>query len=240
MGAKKVLIVETDPVLCRILCRIVQTCGRNTCIFRTGRISEAYRIADEQDVELMIVDAMPGPDGNAGMEFIGHVRKKESYVFVPVILLSFREEDRYPAFLKLHCYGFLNKPLQIEETKGLIRDAMRYSAPEKEKRRIRFQYGCIVYSLKVTEIIYIEHKRRKMYVHTVDEVIEIPYQTCEETMQQLKGASFEVCARGKIVNLKYIQSIDRIHRRLLLKEGCGSLNVGRTYMKKMKDTLQKL
>lgn len=237
---KEVLIAEADARLRTLFCHIVKACGENICIFQTDHISDAYGIAEENKIELMIIDVTMGTKRNEGLDFVGSIRRMERYVFVPVIVVSSYMEDRYAAFQKLHCFGFLQKPVVIEDAARLIKEAMSYRISETGKRYIHLKYGCIVHIVRISEIVYVEHKRREMYVHTRDETIRIPYRTCQETVRQLEGYRFEVCARGKIVNLHYVQSVDSFHQRLVLKAGRGSLSVGRGYMKKIRDALQDL
>lgn len=240
MKDKKVLIVEADPALRNILCHIVKACGENICIFQTENVSDAYQVANENRLELIIIDVTTGTKGNGGLDFVDCIRGIEQYVFVPVIIVSLQPEDRFTAFQKLQCFGFLKKPIAFDDAARLIREALRYESQETKKRYIQFRYGCVVHIVRISEIIYVEHKRRKMYVHTKDEVIKIPYQTCKETVRQLEGCRFEICARGKIVNLNYVRSLDTFQKRIILKAGYGDLEVGRGYLKKIRDTLQEM
>lgn len=237
---KNILIAERDPVIYNSLYEIIRKYGRNICVFRTGQVTEAERIINENKIELMIVDACLSKNQHdrKGMEFISRVREQEQYVFVPVILLSCDRKDQYPAFHKLHCYDVLEKPLVLQDAEGLIRQAMCYRMPETEKQHIHFRNGCVVYRVRISEIVFIEHKRRNMYVHTRSEVMQIPYQTCKETIERLKDSHFEICARGKIVNMGFVQEIDICRRQIILKDNQGRLDVGRNYMRTMKDTLR--
>lgn len=237
---KKVLIAEPDPVLRRFLCEIVKALDENSCIFQTDNVAEAYRIADENLMELLIVDTTMGAKGGneEGLKFAADIRRRKSYVFVPLIMISGSKEDEFAAFHRLHSYGFLKRPFQTEPAVRLIKEALCYKPPENKKEFIHLRYGCIVYPVRIADIIFIEHKRRKMYVYTTEGMIEIPYQTCEKMIRQLEGNCFEICARGRIVNMRFVRSLDTLQQCLILKEEYGRLGVGRNYIRKMKDTLR--
>lgn len=238
---KKVLILAADPAIMKMLCQIIRTCNKNVCVFQTADVAKAYQIVITNDIELILVDIIldrQQPKDISGLRFVADIREIERYAFVPVIILSALMDERLYVFHELHCYGFLEKPFSKEYAAGLIRDAMRYRMEKREKKYICFRQGCVVCPVRIAEIIYIEHKRRKMFVHTVHDVIQIPYQTCQDTLTELADYGFAVCARGIIVNLKFVQSLDGINQCITLKGGFGRLELGRVYIKEIRDALQ--
>lgn len=240
---KKVLVVDKDPAVRKILCRIIRTIDDTACIFQTADVANAYQTAVANDIELMLVDMIlhkNRPGDISGLKFAEDMRKIEKYAFIPIIIVSSLMDDGFYVFQKLHCYGFLEKPFSEESAAELIRDALRFRMEKKAKKYICFRQGCIIYPQRISDIVYIEHKRRQMFVHTIKDIIRIPYQTCGKTMEELGDSGFAVCARGLIVNLEYIQSLDTMNQYILLKDGHGILELGRGYIKNIKNMLKQM
>lgn len=240
---KKVLVVDNDPAVRKILCRIIQTCDNTACIFQTADVAKAYQTAITNDIELMLVDMMLDknrPGDISGLKFVADIRRIEKYAFIPIIMVSALMDDSSHIFRELHCYGFLEKPFSEESAARLIKDAMRFRMEKRIKKYICFRQGCVICPMRISEIVYIEHKRRQMFVHTIKEIVQIPYQTCAKTMEELGDSGFAVCARGLIVNLEYIQSLDTINQYILLKNGHGRLELGRGYVKIIKDIFKQM
>jgi DNA-binding LytR/AlgR family response regulator len=240
---KQVLVVEDNPATSNMLCRLLQSCHKNLYIFQAAEVAEAYRIAMNHNIELMLVDLMldkAHPEQVEGMDFVADMRSVDRYAFVPIIIVSALIDEKYHLFHELHCYGVLEKPFSSENAIHLMRDALKFKIQKKEKRYLYFKQGSILYPIRLTDIVYIEHKRRKMLIHTRNEMIQVPYQTTSRTMMQVEDCGFEICARGLIVNLRYVKALDKVNRYVVLKDGYGRLELGRNYMKRMKDTLQQM
>lgn len=240
---KKVLVVDHDPAVRKILCRIIQACDDTACIFQTADVANAYQTAVANDIELMLVDMILDknqPGDISGLKFVADIRKIEKYAFIPIIIVSSLMDDSSHIFRELHCYGFLEKPFSEESAADLIKDAMRFRMEKKMKKSICFRQGCVIYPMRISEIVYIEHKRRQMFVHTTKDTVRIPYQTCSRTMEELGDSGFAICARGLVVNLEYIQYLDTLNQYILLKNGHGRLELGRGYIRNIKDSLNQM
>lgn len=238
---KKILLIESDYAVMDRLYDVILKYKKNVSIFQTGDLADAYQTVISHNIELIIVDTSLNKESYgdiACLKFVEDIRQFDKYAFVPVILISYLTDECLHAFRELHCYGYLEKPFSYEAAGELIRDALRFKMPKREKRFVYFKNGCVLHPIRVSEIVYIEHKRRQMLIHTREKIIDIPYHTSSNTMQQLIDEDFVSCSRGIIVNLDFIESLDGINRYLVLREGMGQLEVGRSYVKKIKDALQ--
>lgn len=238
---KKILLIESDYAVMDRLYDVILKYKKNVSIFQTGDLADAYQTVISHNIELIVADTSLNKESGgdiACLKFIEDIRQFDKYAFVPVILISPLADECLHAFRELHCYGYLEKPFSYETAEELIRDALRFKMPKREKRFVYFRNGCVFHPIRVSEIVYIEHKRRQMLIHTREKIIDIPYHTSSDTMQQLIDEDFVPCSRGIIVNLDFVQSLDGINQYLVLREGMGQLEVGRSYVKKIKDALQ--
>ncbi len=239
---KKVLILINEAELGEKIESMVRELHPNVSVLCLNNVSEAYQLVLSQDIELMIVDAVlqkGNPEDISGIHFVEHVRKIVEYAFVPVILLSALSDEKMYAYSELHCYGFLEKPFSATVLRNLIHHALRFERMLPKPVYIPFRQGGVLYPVFVDDIVYVEHKRRKMYVHTKKENIEIPYHTCEQTLTELERYGFVLCARGIVVNRKYIYALDTTNHFVVLKEGLGCLELGRTYFGNVKAVFEK-
>lgn len=240
---KKVLVLEDDPLISQMLAELVRSCDKTACIFQTADVAKAYQIAVSSDIELMLVDIMLDkyrPGDISGLNFVADIRNLDKYAFVPIIIVSALIDETFYSFYELHCYGFLEKPFSRENALRLIHDALRYRMERSEKEFVCFRQGCVICPVRISEIIFIEHKRRKMLIHTTKDVIQIPYQTCRETLVELENSGFAICARGMVVNLAFVEAIDGLNQYIILKDGLGTLELGRGYIRKIKDVLRQM
>ncbi len=234
---KNVLIVSADENTRTVLSQIIRKQESNLRIFQTNNIAKACEVVMHHDVELMLVEEGVNRKKSSdieGLKFVEMVRKIEQYAFVPIIIISSSVEMELYMYRQLHCYGILDISFSVESAAELIKDALRYRMRKKHKEYLCMKDGGILYPIRVDEIVYIEHKYRRMYIHTTSKEVVIPYRTCKETMEELRDCPFELCARGILVNLNYIAALDVSNRYVVLMENYGKLEWGRTYIKSLK------
>ena len=234
---KNVLIVSANEYIRNTLSQIVSKQENKLRIFQTNNITKACEIILVNNIELMLVEDSLNknhPNNMEGLMFIEKVREIEHYAFVPIIVISSASNMELYIYKKLHCYGFLDKSFSNESAAELIKDALRYQKRKKYKEYICLKDGGVVYPVSIREILYIEHRNRNMYIHTLSKELKIPYYTCKEIMNELYDCKFELCARGVLVNLNYIDALDVGNRSVILKDSYGTLVWGRTYIKSLK------
>lgn len=124
------LVVEDHPDMRNF---IVSSLSDDFETMEAGNGIEALAImeASEQKPELIITDMMmPEMDG---MELLNTLRSKQSYLSIPVIMLTARtaDEDKLEAF-RVGVDDYLIKPFSIDELKARIRNQLKTA----ESRRV--------------------------------------------------------------------------------------------------------
>lgn len=132
MDTCHILVVEDDPDINRLLCRILQGGGYDCRPAFSG--SEAALWAEQYEYDLILLDLML--PGLTGEEFIAQMRKKKT---MPILVLSAKAgvEDRVNV-LRLGADDFLAKPFDNTEVLARVEAQLRrykeFSAPEEKHR----------------------------------------------------------------------------------------------------------
>ena len=138
MDTSHILIVEDDPDINRLLCRILEGAGYQCRQAFSG--SEAMLWAEQYDYDLVLLDLML--PGLTGEEFISRLRQRGQNM--PVIVLSAKTgvEDRVNV-LKLGADDFIPKPFDNHEVlarvEAQLRRANRFSAPAGAERVLHWK-----------------------------------------------------------------------------------------------------
>lgn len=127
MDTAHILVVEDDPDINRLLCRILTDGGYDCRPAFSG--SEAMLLAEKYDYDLVLLDLML--PGLSGEECIAALREKST---MPILVLSAKmgTEDRVNV-LRLGADDFVPKPFENSEVlarvEAQIRRYKRFSAP---------------------------------------------------------------------------------------------------------------
>ena len=121
-AARRILVVEDDPVNSMMLESLLRKQGYEVQIARNGH-EALSRLADEQ-YELLLMDGqMPDMDGiTAAQEIRRREQQRPGAPRVPIVAVSgyAMREDR-DRFLRAGMDGFISKPIDIDQLLGLIK-----------------------------------------------------------------------------------------------------------------------
>lgn len=115
----RILVVDDEPQIIRVLRASLQSCGYEVTLARNGL--EALERFGESAPDLIITDlAMPGMDG---LELTRAVRRVAE---TPIIVLSVREQDSMKvAALDEGADDYVTKPFSIQELLARVRAQLR-------------------------------------------------------------------------------------------------------------------
>ena len=119
MATYHILVVEDDPDINRLLCRILTDGGYDVRPAFSG--SEAVLWAEQYEYDLVLLDLML--PGLTGEEFIAQMRRKKT---MPILVLSAKAglEDRVNV-LRLGADDFISKPFDNAEVLARIEAQLR-------------------------------------------------------------------------------------------------------------------
>ena len=135
METYHILVVEDDPDITRLLCRILTDGGYDVRPAFSG--SEAVLWAEQYEYDLVLLDLML--PGLTGEEFIAQMRRKKT---MPILVLSAKAglEDRVNV-LRLGADDFISKPFDNAEVLARVEAQLRryrqFSAPAEAGEVLR-------------------------------------------------------------------------------------------------------
>jgi signal transduction histidine kinase/ActR/RegA family two-component response regulator len=125
----RLLVVEDDPDLCELLCRILYRAGFSTLSARNGR--EAMKLLKTETLDLLITDmVMPEMDG---IELIRLLQKERPNI--PIIALSGVEDtiEYRRIATQLGVRAALRKPVKRAHLIGAVNDALAWHAVRRTR-----------------------------------------------------------------------------------------------------------
>jgi two-component system alkaline phosphatase synthesis response regulator PhoP len=142
---ERLLIVEDDPQLARLITSALEREGYSTSLAISGL--DAVQMAPQAD--LMVLDL--GLPGLGGLEVIRELR--EAGWSLPILVVSAQgSEDIRVRALELGADDYLTKPMSIREMVARVRALLRRSRPEQE-----IQIGDLCIVLKRRQAFRADH-----------------------------------------------------------------------------------
>ena len=239
---KKVLILEDKAESREVLVRTIKEIDAGAAIYVAENEDEAYCIAMKKTIDVFLLDIILHPErtgDQSGAVFAQNIREVEKYFFTPIIFITTLYDSQMCMFHTVQCYGFIEKPFDMEKTKKMIANAMRYHTVDSQEKSFIFHTEGLLQSVPLREIMYIESKNHKLYVHTIKEEFTIPYRSCKKVWEEIDSDEFQRCNRGTIVNMRYIDKIDAPGRYIYLKTSGKALEIGSTVKKDFLENFRK-
>ena len=224
---KEILIVEDKIQSALALEKIIKSECTGAKVFIADSLEKALTLSIINKVELMLVDVVLKPEEKndiSGIDFVMQIRQVDRYKFVPIIMVTSLEDPKLFSYEELHCYSFIEKPYDEMRIRKIIRDALEYRGEETEKKFV-FKSDGIIYTIDMSEIMYIETVGKKMTVHTQRDEMQIPYIPIIKMIERLP-AEFVQCSRNCIVNSNYVEKIDLVNRIMQMKNNNIELEIG--------------
>lgn len=238
---KNILIVEDSTAALARLKQIIGEIDKETQIHVAYNSSEAYQLALQYTIDVFLVDIVLDVKANAdvsGIEFAQRIRNLDKYAFTPMIFTTSLADPKLYAFTNLHSFAYLEKPFSTEEVKSVLIKALGYTTQRENDKKLYFRKEGLLFAVDILDIVYIENYFRKLNIRTEDEIMEMPYKSCKKLMEEIDAKDFLQCSRNTIINTKFIAAVDLANRYLILKEDYGRLEIGKAFIKSVKEHLQ--
>ncbi len=120
---RRVLVIEDDPSMSALLTFLLERQGYAVTVAGDGR--QAFSLIDgTSPPELVVLDMML--PYRAGLEVIAHMRARDSWAAVPIVVLSAQtDEESVVCALDAGAADYVVKPFRPEELVARVRRAAR-------------------------------------------------------------------------------------------------------------------
>jgi two-component system phosphate regulon response regulator PhoB len=149
MSGRTVLVVDDEPMLRNLLCRLLRMEGYEVLEAEDGQT--ALEVCAKENPDLVLLDVMlPARDG---LDVLGELRRTSD---IPVILVSAlaEEADRVTG-LKMGADDYITKPFSAAELSARVESVLRRSAMRSGRETIRsssLSFGGLVIDLGTREV----------------------------------------------------------------------------------------
>jgi two-component system LytT family response regulator len=221
-----ILIVEDDSIISNGLKKIVEEIDASSNIYSTGYAEEALKISKKIDIDVFLLDIQL--EDYSGMELAKELRDISKYKLVPIVFITAIPTRELIAFKRIHCYDYIIKPFRKEEVVKVVTTLIKYGTNNTESKKISILQSGVSILIDEKDIIYIESNNRNLYVHTVEETMEI-HNYWLKNMKKRLSDNFIKCHKSYIVNKDFITYVEHIKNLIYLKNVKEVIPIGRKY-----------
>lgn len=234
---KTVLIIEDDANQLKMLRQLVLSVSKDVEVLEADNETVAYKILMEKTIDVFLVDIVLDtrkPSDTAGVRIVENIRKIEKYMFTPVIFVTSLEDPTLYCFKDLNCIDYIEKPFDPNRVIKVLERALNYSTTREKEVFLSFRKDGILYPVELKKIVYMESIKHVMNIHMSDgSVLEIPYKTCKQILEEADTDCLIQCNRSTLVNKKFVQALDLVNRYVIFKDELGQVEIGLTFKKKV-------
>ncbi|MCR2044586.1 LytR/AlgR family response regulator transcription factor [Anaerosalibacter massiliensis] len=222
----RILIVEDDLLIGKGLKAIINSINNKIEINITGYAKKALNYIKNANYDMFLLDIQL--KDYSGFELAKEIRGIDHYKLTPIVFITAIPTRELMAFKEIHCYDYIVKPFQEEEVRDTLKTIINHGIMTKENIYLKLKQKDYFYIIEQDEIIYIEARNKKIFIITINETIDLSTYTLKQLLDELT-TNFVQCHRGYIINLNYIEKIDRTNDDIYL---CGielPIPIGRKY-----------
>ena len=234
---KKVLVIDGDIHSRNTVKKIIDDIEREAVVYEADNVTDAFGIAMTNSINMFIVDIAlkegRGKRDNSGVTFILNIRGVAKYRYTPVIVVSSVYDEGMFLYANAHIYRYIEKPYNPEFVKNTINEALEHDMVSWRPKKVIYQVDGLLECIDIDSIIYAQSNDHVMRIVTTKKEYLIPYLTCNKLLKDVDNQNFVTCFRGCIVNVRYINSIDRVNRYIFLEKCEDKLEIGLKYKKSL-------
>jgi len=180
-------------------------------------------------------------DGLNGIEVGQMLRKRPDGDDLILIYIS-SHDSYFREVVQLGTYRFIDKPIKEAELDCVFSKAIVQAVKYKSAitpRLFSFKFGGEFQSVRVDDIAFLKNKKRLIELHiwkhteTSVDLLSKFYSTIDEIVDQLPKEQFVQCERSYVVNLNYVQRLEK--DEFVLRDSRTRIPIGRTYKDEVRD-----
>ncbi len=209
----KILVVENEYITAKLIAEYLEE-NNYSVVGIAISIEEALQYLNE-DIDLIILDINLDEERD-GIWLANHINLNHNIPFI--FLTAYSDKLTISKAIETDPYNYLIKPFQKPELFSAIELALhKYDKKIKTKQRESLLLKNIdkFDQVNINTILFIESKKNYLFIYTENK--EYKYRgTIKEFITQLTDVFVQV-HRGFIVNIRFIESIDKTKNMIYIK-----------------------
>lgn len=220
-----IAICDDDLAICSQLENLVgdgidkKVIDTNCEVFSSGDSLLKYLKTNQERFHLYLLDIeMEGADG---LEVASWIRREDDEA---IIIFITNHAELMPEAFRVLAFQYVVKPLNLEKTEAILLAAI--DLLQRRKTLFHYRANKQSYTLKLSEIEYIESVGRKIILHLLSGECREYYGTLKEAFEKVEGLLFARAHSSYVVNLEQIETFE--NKSVLMRSG-SRINIGKKY-----------
>lgn len=208
----RVLIVEDDQRIQQFLLNAIKRLNPTINILLTDSASKATIIAEDQHIDIFIVDIQL--IDFKGTDFVKKIRSIHKYKFTPIVFETGIATEELYAYRELKCFYYLVKPYTEAEFCRVMVDVfayLNYTNPTPDDATLKIEQKGFLFEYYLRDLYYIESFGKKLCLHLVrdgqlEEILISSYSL--KRVLELVDERFVQVHKSFIVNRNQVEMVD--------------------------------
>lgn len=213
---KRVLILEDRASSRKALIQMIKECNPRLLVYDFGDPAKAFACAMKNNIDIFLVDIVlrpSEPNDFSGITFAQKIRECSGYVAAEIIFITGLVGLEAYLMKMVHCFDYIEKPITSKRVHGVMQDAMcRLEGRDKSNELVFLRKDRVTYPIYTDKIIYAESRGKILYVHTFNDIVDVPNLSLKKFLEKVSTQPFATPAKGIAINVNYIEYIDTTNR----------------------------
>lgn len=234
----RILIVEDDQRIQQFLRNALKRLNPTVTIFLTDSASEATTIAENQQIDVFIVDIQL--IDLKGTDFVKQIRSLSKYKFTPIVFETGIAAEELYAYRELKCFYYLVKPYTEAEFCKVMEDVFLYLSSRdaiSDDATLKIEQKGFLFEYYLRDLYYIESFGKKLCLHLfrdghLQEILISSYSL--KRLLELVDERFVQVHKSYIVNRNRIEMVDWASQTVKLRDVNVSVPIGLKFHERLK------
>lgn len=227
---KRILILEDLPSSRKALVNMVAECGSDLVIFDFGDPANALQCAMDNKIDLFLIDIVlkpQQPNDFSGIAFARSIRESSKYTTAEIVFITTPAGLEANLLRTVHCFDYIEKPISKKRVQKVVSEALnKIEGRPSEDELIFLRKDRVTYPVYAKKIVYFESTRKTLYVHTTDDLVDIPNLSLKKVVDKIQTQEFIFSSKGVAINADYIEYVDLTNRYIKMRGVDQMLNIG--------------
>lgn len=227
---KRILILEDLSVSRKALVKMVAECGSDLVIYDFGDPGSALQCVMENRIDLFLIDIVlepQKPNDFSGIAFAQSIRESSKHSSAEIVFITTLAGLEAELLRAVHCFDYIEKPISKQRVQKVVREALsKIEGRPSEDELIFLRKDRVTYPVYAKKVIYFESRRKTLYVHTTEDLVDIPNMSLKKVVDRIQTQELIFISKGVAINVNYIEYVDLTNRYVKMRGTEQPLSIG--------------